>query len=71
MKHAFEIGLASNTGANNNGAILTEDKVREIKILLKTNTTEQVLQLFGWDKSKRHLIANIKCGRVWRSVVAE
>jgi hypothetical protein len=68
-QHAFRTGLNSNLGIKNRKTILTEEQVKEIKLLLRVNTTDQVLNLFGWDKSKRHLIANIKCGRLWKSVV--
>ena len=67
MKHAFNTGLANNTGENNGQAKLNAVKVREIKILLKRGDLSQykIAKLFNVSRS---CILGIKLGRLWAHV---
>lgn len=71
MIHGFETGLFNQTGDKNNNAVLSLEQATLIKRLSAENSTQEVLRLLGWDKSKRHLVANIKCGRLWKHINVE
>ena len=67
MEHAFNTGLANNTGEKNGMAKLTEFKVMEIKALLAEGNLSQykIADLFGVSRS---CVLGIKLGRLWSHV---
>lgn len=66
MIHGFENGLYNQIGQKNNNAILTEGKAMLIKTLCQKYSTDDILEILNIPKEKRHLVANIKCGRLWK-----
>lgn len=52
-------------GSSNPRAILTEEQVREIKLLLKNRTTRQLANLFN---VRIHVIQQIKSGKNWSHI---
>mgnify|MGYP003657666585 CR=1 FL=1 len=66
MKHAFNTGLANNTGERNGQAKLTESKVREIKKWLSQGFSQQkTAKIFSVSRS---CIQGISNGRLWKHV---
>jgi len=63
-KHASEIGLMP-TGSDHYNAILTEEKVREIKRLFHKKTNIQLGKMFG---VHRRTISDIRLNRTWLRV---
>lgn len=66
-QHAQLTGLANNPKGEDNGrAVLSKEEALKIKTLCQTHTTEEIRLLLGLPKTKRYLIANIRCGRIWK-----
>jgi len=66
MKHAFDTGLANNTGTNNGQSKLTDSKVKKIKSLLRLGKTQQsIADKYGVSRS---CILGINVGRLWSHV---
>jgi len=69
VRHAFSGGLVRIAkGESKANCVLSEDQAKEIKELSKTKTTEEIRIMLGYPREKRHLIANIKCGRIWKHI---
>ena len=63
MKHAIDMGLTNNVGENNGMAKLNQEKVNEIKQLLKNGNTQQ--SIADNYSVSRACIQKIKEGRTW------
>ena len=69
MEHANKEGLINNKGVNNGMAILNDDKVREIKKLLKKGLSQyKISKMYGVSRSA---ILKIKLGKTWTHVKEE
>lgn len=66
MRHAFETGLANNTGVKNGMSKLNDSKVAEIKSLLKSGLSQyKIANKFGVSRSA---ILKIHLGKTWNHV---
>ena len=65
LKHAFASGAKCNKGTNNPASKLNEEKVREIRILLKIRNVKEISNIYGVVPGA---IYNIKSGRSWKHV---
>lgn len=69
IQHAFRTGLVNNTGANNGMSLLSDEKVLEIKKLLKQGVYQRVIgEKFG---VSRGAILKINLGKAWNHVKIE
>lgn len=68
VKHAFRLGLRTESGENNNSALLTNDEVYVIKELFYSGdlTQTQIGYLFG---VSIHVINKIKMGKNWNNII--
>jgi len=66
MRHAFSTGLANNTGTRNGMSRLDDDKVSEIKQLLKSGVSQyKIAAKYGVSRST---ILKIKLNKTWNHV---
>ena len=65
LKHAFASGAKCNKGTNNPTSKLDEEKVREIRILLKIRNVKEISNIYGVVPGA---IYNIKSGKSWNHV---
>ena len=65
LKHAFASGAKSNKGAKNPKSKLNEEKVREIRFLLKIRDVKEISNIYGVVPGA---IYNIKSGKSWNHV---
>ena len=63
--HAFKTGLKNSTGSNNTMSKLDENKVEQIKKLLKHKSNKEIAQKFG---VHRVTICRIRNGKIWTHV---
>lgn len=65
--HALATGLkVSQKGEDQGKARLSNEQALKIKTLCLTKTAEEIRIMMNFPKKDRHLIANIKCGRIWK-----
>lgn len=66
MKHAFQTGLANNSGTRNGMAKLNPDKAREIKRMLANGKSQaRIARKFGISRSA---VLKINLGQTWKEV---
>lgn len=66
MKHAFAMGLQSNVGERHSQAKLTEEKVKQIRVMLSLKFRQsEIAALMGVDPSA---ISHVKRGATWAHV---
>lgn len=66
ISHAFRTGLYNNTGSHNGMAKLTDEKVREIKVLLNSGMVQhKIADIYGVSRS---CILSIKLNSRWKHV---
>jgi hypothetical protein len=66
MRHAFETGLANNTGVNNGMCKLNDEKAKQIKNLLEKGLSQyKIAEMFNVSRSA---ILKIKLKKTWNHV---
>lgn len=67
MRHAAQNGLLKiHRGEKMGRSVLTEKQAQEIKDLSKMMRVCDVMKRLNIPDNKRHLVANIACGRIWK-----
>ena len=65
IKHSYSLGNRSAKGVRNSRALLTEDEVRDIKLLISIGYRRRCLVLFGYPSGS---VAGILSGKNWAEV---